>query len=345
MSWDITVGNLPVGLTLSAAGVISGTPTAPVTENFTVRATNAAGNDTMALSIFIDSVATVPVTGVTLSSNSETIEVGASVQLNVTVTPANASNPAVSWSTSNGSVALVSTSGLVTAQQTTGQVTITVTADDDLTITDTCVINVVDVITPTDPTNPSDKEDVAARTGIDPDNFEEKDNKVWLKKGVAETIAKDLLVTDDVDVYILPVFEGTVVPPGGVAEVSFTIKGKDLLAQYPDEINLIGLIIGGGGRLFEYADFEADFADGKFTIRFGGAIYSGEIDPNADYTLVAYIKDGGIFDLDGVVNGEILSSIFLASRKTGGDGGGCDAFGFGYLTFALVPFVLRRKSK
>ena len=42
-TWAITAGSLPAGLSLSAAGVISGTPTATGTSNFTVQVTDSAG--------------------------------------------------------------------------------------------------------------------------------------------------------------------------------------------------------------------------------------------------------------------------------------------------------------
>jgi len=54
-SWTIQSGNLPMGLSLSTSGVISGTPTATGTFNFTVKATNSTGSDTKALSIIINS--------------------------------------------------------------------------------------------------------------------------------------------------------------------------------------------------------------------------------------------------------------------------------------------------
>ena len=58
ITWDITVGALPTGLSLSAEGVISGTPTTVESQNFTVRATNASGNDTQALTLAVAAVAT-----------------------------------------------------------------------------------------------------------------------------------------------------------------------------------------------------------------------------------------------------------------------------------------------
>jgi uncharacterized repeat protein (TIGR02543 family) len=53
ITWSIDTGSLPDGLTLSTAGVIAGTPTTAGTSNFTVKATNATGSGTKALSIVI----------------------------------------------------------------------------------------------------------------------------------------------------------------------------------------------------------------------------------------------------------------------------------------------------
>ena len=198
---------------------------------------------------------------------------------------------------------------------------------------------------PADPTYPSDKDDVAKDTGLNPDDLEERDNKVYLTKRLAENIAKELLNVDRVDTHILPVFEAVVSPNGSLAEVKFTVKGKDLLALFPDEINLIGMISDTKGKLFGYTDNSAYFDNGMFTLMLGGVIYDEEIDPDVEYVLVAYIRDGGEFDLDGLPNGKIISSIFLAAEKDRkGGGGGCDA-GYGYLAFALLgfaPFILKR---
>ena len=74
-------------------------------------------------------VATVPVTGVTVSPTSASVNAGLTTQLTATVAPSNASNQAVSWSSSNTSVATVSSTGLVTAVAP-GTATVTVTTQD-----------------------------------------------------------------------------------------------------------------------------------------------------------------------------------------------------------------------
>ena len=54
ITWAVSTGSLPVGLTLNAStGAITGTPTAAGTVTFTVRATNSAGNPTRQLSITV----------------------------------------------------------------------------------------------------------------------------------------------------------------------------------------------------------------------------------------------------------------------------------------------------
>jgi hypothetical protein len=54
ITWSVSGGTLPDGLTLAANGEMSGTPTEEDTFTFTVRAANAAGSKTKTLSITID---------------------------------------------------------------------------------------------------------------------------------------------------------------------------------------------------------------------------------------------------------------------------------------------------
>lgn len=63
-TWAVASGSLPDGLTLDGnTGVISGTPTADGTFNFTVTATNTGGSDSEQLSITIDTTAPTLTTG------------------------------------------------------------------------------------------------------------------------------------------------------------------------------------------------------------------------------------------------------------------------------------------
>ena len=66
-TWSVSAGTLPAGLSQNAStGVISGTPTAPGTSNFTVQVTDSTGSDTQDLSITIAAAAPVNITTTTL---------------------------------------------------------------------------------------------------------------------------------------------------------------------------------------------------------------------------------------------------------------------------------------
>jgi len=62
ITWSVATGTLPGGLSLAANGVISGTPTATGTSTFTVKAANAAGENTKQLSITVTISQTYTVT-------------------------------------------------------------------------------------------------------------------------------------------------------------------------------------------------------------------------------------------------------------------------------------------
>ena len=71
----------------------------------------------------------VSVTGVSLNKSQTTLEINGTEQLTATVAPSNATNKAVTWTSSNNNIATVSSSGLVTAKAS-GNATITVTTSD-----------------------------------------------------------------------------------------------------------------------------------------------------------------------------------------------------------------------
>lgn len=82
----------------------------------------------------------VSVTGLSVSPSSVTIN-GNSVQLVATISPSNATNKGVTWSSSNSSVASVSALGMVIGHSV-GNATITATSDADSDFTATATINV-----------------------------------------------------------------------------------------------------------------------------------------------------------------------------------------------------------
>ena len=85
----------------------------------------------------------IKVTGISVTPNSISLPTGNSQQLTATITPADATNKTVTWSSSNPSVASVSSTGLVTGEAVGGPVTITATASNGLTAT--CSVTVTPV--------------------------------------------------------------------------------------------------------------------------------------------------------------------------------------------------------
>lgn len=120
--------------TVSNTGLVTGIAQGSAT--ITATAQTATGTTSATTSITVTPIA---VTSVTLSSNSETIKVGKTVTLIPTISPSNATNKNVTWSSSDTSVATVS-EGTVTGVSA-GTVTITVTTvSENKTATCTVVV-------------------------------------------------------------------------------------------------------------------------------------------------------------------------------------------------------------
>ncbi|MCH6236487.1 fibronectin type III domain-containing protein [Cognataquiflexum rubidum] len=91
---------------------------AGVTYFWRVRASNEGGNSNFSASwTFLTKAnsTTIPVTGISLSPSTATLEISRSLQLSPLVLPTNATNKAVTWSSSDPTIATVSATGLVTA--------------------------------------------------------------------------------------------------------------------------------------------------------------------------------------------------------------------------------------
>ena len=107
----------------------------------TITATTEDGSKTAECTVVV-TAGVVSVTGVTIKE-STTIVRGSTETLVPTVSPANATNTNVTWSTSNADVATVDANGVVTAVAV-GSATITVTTEDE-GCTDTCVVTVTPI--------------------------------------------------------------------------------------------------------------------------------------------------------------------------------------------------------
>ena len=131
--------------TVSASGAV--TAVAAGTAVITVKTAN--GNKTAECVVTVVTSA-VPVTGVTLNKSSTSLGAGSAEYLVPIITPSNATNQNVTWSSSNASTATVSAGGLVTAVAA-GTATITVTTVDG-NKTAACNVTVTAPATPSTPT-------------------------------------------------------------------------------------------------------------------------------------------------------------------------------------------------
>ena len=120
------------------ATVTDGVVTGVAAGDATITVTTVDGSFTATCGVTVEA-ATVAVTGVTVSPTSDSIAVSETLTLTATVAPENATNKAVTWSTSEATVATVE-DGVVTGVSA-GTATITVTTVDG-NFTDTCEVTV-----------------------------------------------------------------------------------------------------------------------------------------------------------------------------------------------------------
>jgi len=116
----------------------SGLVTAISAGTATITVTTADGNKTASSAI---TVAAIPVSSVAVSPTSASLYAGNTQQLTATISPANATNKNVIWSSSNTSVATVNSSGFVTAVSAGTATIIATTQDGNKTSSATITVN------------------------------------------------------------------------------------------------------------------------------------------------------------------------------------------------------------
>ena len=142
ITWSVTSGSLPEGLSLDAStGEISGTPMAEGICTFTVTAANDYGSDSREFTLNIEASAVISVTGVMLDKTSLTLQETGSDTLTAMVEPADATNKDVTWESSDTSIATVDANGKVTAISA-GSAIITVTAAEGSGVSASCSVTV-----------------------------------------------------------------------------------------------------------------------------------------------------------------------------------------------------------
>ena len=123
-------------VTVSSSGVV----TAKAAGSATITVTTNDGGKKATCSVTVQAQA-IAVTGVTLNKTSLSMTVGDTQTLTATVTPSNATNKAVNWSSTNASVATVSSSGVVIAKAAGTASIIVATVDGGKTATCSVTVN------------------------------------------------------------------------------------------------------------------------------------------------------------------------------------------------------------
>ena len=110
ITWSVTSGSLPDGLSLNSDGTITGTPTAEGTSTFTVKAENSVGSDSKELMLTVTAPTTYTITAeaspaeggtVTVNGGTSSVSVEANSTVNLVATP-NAGYRFTGWTSSNG---------------------------------------------------------------------------------------------------------------------------------------------------------------------------------------------------------------------------------------------------
>jgi hypothetical protein len=129
ITFTLASGSLPPGLSLSSAGVISGTPTTAGTFSFTVRATNSCGTDTQALSITICQLPAITTTSLENAAEgfpySATVNATGSTPITFSIVPGSGNLPSgLTLNSSTGEISGTPAAGTGSPEGTTYNFTV-----------------------------------------------------------------------------------------------------------------------------------------------------------------------------------------------------------------------------
>ena len=138
ITWSSSNNNVA---TVSSSGVVTGVSAGTCS----ITATAQDGSGVYASASLTVTTPIVLVTGITLNKTSLSIEEGSSEGLTATVSPWNATNKGITWSSSNNNVATVSSSGVVTGVSA-GACSITATAQDGSGVYASASLTVIGIV-------------------------------------------------------------------------------------------------------------------------------------------------------------------------------------------------------
>lgn len=202
------------------------------------------------IEVFAGPVTNVPVTGVSVNPTSASVNVGSTTALTATVSPANATNKNVTWSSSNAAIATVNSSGVVTGVAA-GSANITVTTQDGnktavatITVNNVPVVNVTSVSVSPSSSSITTGSSVSLTATILPSNATNKNvswsssnssvaavNSTGVVTGVAAGSATITVTTQD---------------GGKTATSSITVS----TAPTSSRVNVLGINVGNPGSYF-----------------------------------------------------------------------------------------------
>ena len=217
----------------------------------TVTITAKAGGKTATAKVTVSSI---KVTGVSLNKSSLSIVAGNSASLTATVSPSNAANKSVTWSSSDTSVATVDSYGKVTGKKV-GTAKITVKTNDG-GFTKTATVNVIS-------SSGSSNTNVGV-TGLTLDKTSvtlTAGSMVTVKATVTPATAVGRVVSwSSSNTAVATVSNGTIKGiKGGTATITASVGGKSATVKVTvNEILPTGISLGGGKKSFYTNSYSAD---------------------------------------------------------------------------------------
>lgn len=246
--------------------------------------------------------ANITVTGVILDQKIATVRIGTPLKLTASVSPFDATNKTLSWSTKDASVATVAADGTVSGLST-GSTEITVTTTDGL-FTDKCIVTVF----PSAGSTVTLTGNITNSLTLKSDISYVLDGWVYVKSGAVITIEPGTVIKGKVDTKASLVIErgAKIMAEGTVAKPIVFTSSKPVGSRAPGDWG--GLVICGNAKI-NVTGGEAEIEGGL------GSKYGGSDDNDNSGTLkYVRIEFGGYpFQQDKEINGLTMGAVGRAT--------------------------------